>query len=156
MQTPPWQGAGAKPMVKAAAACDTCSQRRKRPPARTTEGLIPSRCLLLAEHHPSPAVARRLAWIPDKQMRRAAAQRFARGESVKALAHEYQIPGGSQAIARTEYCLKQEIVEQNPALWLAPTRDEIRVARGEPNRSDWAWLACRAHVSGYRIDQLRR
>jgi transposase-like protein len=113
-------------------------------------------CPLLPEQQPNPAVARRLAWIPDEQKRRAAAERFANGEALKALAREHQVPGSShRAATRTAYCLRQEIVEQNPGLWLAATREAIRAARDQSSHSDWAWIACRAHVSGSRVNQLR-
>ena len=77
-------------------------------------------------------VARRLAFIPDDEVRADAAERFLRGETIKALAKELGL-----TTTRAGYCLRQELVEQGKV---------------PPNATGRAWAACIQRVTTSKIE----
>lgn len=78
-------------------------------------------------------VERRLAFIPDEDIRASYADRFLNGESITTLAEEVGL-----SRTRMEYCMKQDVVERE----LTP-----EFTNGK------AWAACVRRVSGGAIER---
>ncbi len=99
----------------------------------------------------NPVVARRLAFLPDAK-RKAAAQRFAEGESINKLADELGL-----SMTHAAYCLRQQLVEDGTVPRIKPDDVEAikaAIADGEDKYNDWHWLACRAGLSTGQIKNL--
>lgn len=91
-------------------------------------------------------VARRLAFLPDAE-RSVAAERFANGESIRSLAEEFGL-----SVTRAAYCLRQELVTNGNEHTIDP--EDVGAIKATYQDEDLAWTACRAGVSGGRIQAV--
>ena len=99
----------------------------------------------------NPVVARRLALLPDTK-RKAAAKRFAEGESINKLADELGL-----SMTHAAYCLRQQLVEDGTVTRIKS--DDVEAIRQvladeEDKYNDWHWVACRTGMSTGKVKNL--